>query len=100
MFRIASCARAFEILFAAQRRNGDQPDQRTFQLPHVVLNPSGDEKRHLIRNDDTHRLRFSFQNRNLSFQIGRLDVGDQSPFKSRVESFLESRNFARADNPS
>ena len=40
-------------------------------------------------------LRFFSQDRHLRFEVGRLDVGDESPFEPRSQALLERRNVFR-----
>ncbi len=49
----------------------------------------------IIGQHDLIALRLLLQNRNLGFQIGRLNVGDQSPLKARAEAIFDLGQFLR-----
>ena len=47
---------------------------------------------------DVLAFRLLLDDRNLGFEIRRLDVGDQAPFESRMKAFLKCRDFVAADS--
>ena len=61
----------------------------TLELANVRANALGDEERDFVRQIDFLVFRFFAEDGDLGFEIGRLDVGDQSPFESRPQAFLE-----------
>src|SRR5882762_2493781 len=44
---------------------------------------------------DAKSFGLTFQNSDLGFKVGWLDVGDQSPFKTGVQSLFKRRNASR-----
>src|SRR5438046_635096 len=55
----------------------------------------GDKNRHLGRERDFFRLRFFLQDRHSGFEVGRLDVGNESPFEAITQTLLQSADLVR-----
>ena len=56
---------------------------------------SRDVNRHVVGQRHRFGLRLLLQNRDLRLEIGRLNVGDQSPLETRSQPLLERGNFVR-----
>ena len=75
---------------AGQRRVGEQPDERSFELPDVRLDAAGDVERHVVGQLDALGLGLALEDRDLRLEIRRLDVGDEAPFEAAAQALLES----------
>ena len=53
------------------------------------------EERHIVGKPNALHLRLTTKDGNFRFQIRRFDVGNQSPFETRVEPFLNFGYLAR-----
>ena len=80
-------------LHAIQLAPGDQPHQRAFEFAHVGAHVRGDEQRHIGRQLHLLALRLLLQDGDLGFEIGRLNVGDQSPLKARAQPVFNLGQF-------
>ena len=70
-----------------------QADQRAFQLAHVGADVGGDEQRHIGRQRDLLLLGLLLQNRDLGLEIGRLNVGDQTPLEAAAQAVFDLGQF-------
>src|SRR5688572_17346114 len=73
---------------------GDQSYERSLEFPDIRFDLTGDIQSNVIRKRDVLEVRFLREDCDLCFQIGRLDVCDQTPFKPGVKPLLESRNVS------
>src|SRR5438270_2713555 len=80
---------------AGKGRVSHQSSQRAFQFADVRLNRSRDVFSDVIRQREAIVLRFLLQNSDFCFQVGRLDIRDQSPFKTGAQSFLNGVDVFR-----
>ena len=73
----------------------DQPDQRALQLANIRFDLSGDVDGDVV--GQRHRFCFGLllQNCDLGLQIGRLDIGNESPLEPRSQPLLELPNLVR-----
>ena len=76
-----------------QRGVGDDANQRALELADVRRDDLGDERRHLVGHRNILALGLFPQNRFARFEIGRLNVGEQSPFESRAQARFERLNL-------
>ncbi len=70
-------------------------DQRALKFAHVGAHIRGDEQRHVGRKLHLLVLGLLLQNGDLGFEIGRLNVGDQSPLKTRAQAVFNLGQFLR-----
>jgi hypothetical protein len=82
-------------LFAGQRRVGRNADEGAFEAADVRPDAVGEEIHDFLRQGHAHDLRLLIQNREAHFNIRRLQIGHQAPFKTRDEAMLEVLNFTR-----
>src|SRR6185312_651034 len=80
-------------LGANQRRVRYQADERAFQFTNVGADIGRDIERNIGGQDDFFLLRLLLQNCYLGFEIGRLDVGNQSPLEAAAQPVLEFRQL-------
>src|SRR6185312_2030731 len=76
-----------------QRRVRHQPNERAFQLTDVGANVGGDVQSHVGREGDFFLVSLLLKDGDLSFQVWRLNVGDQSPFKAAAQAVFDFRQF-------
>ena len=69
-----------DLLPVEAGERGDS-NQRTFEFANVGLNLGGDELEHLGAGGEPLGRRLLAQNRDAGFEVGRLNVGHQSPFE-------------------
>ena len=80
-----------------------QAHQRAFQFAHIGAHVTCDKQRHVHRKMRVFQLRLALQDRDLCFQIRRLDVDHQTPLKARAQTIFETvqllgRTIARDDD--
>src|SRR5207237_10170792 len=81
-----------------QRGVRDQPNQCAFQLTNVGADVGGDVEGYVGGHSNLFVLGLLLQDGNLGFQVRRLNVGAQTPFKAAGEEDLNLHQFlARAD---
>ena len=103
ILRSCTCTRCFSTCCAicsvigvpGQRGIGDQLDQRAFQFAHVRLGLGRHEGPHVVRQLDAFRFGLLVQDGHLGLEIGRLDVGHQSPFEARAQTLHQAGNVLR-----
>src|SRR5712691_1152850 len=87
---------------AGQRSIRHQARQRAFQFAYVGFDCPRNIFRNVVRQAEAFVLRFFLQNGDLSLEIRRLDVRDQSPLKPRAKPLLDGidvlRQAVRGDN--
>ena len=64
-----------------ERREGGHADQRTFEFADVALDLRCDELEDVVGHADVVHLRFLAQDGDAGFQLGRLDVCDETPLE-------------------
>ena len=67
---------------AGQTGEGEQADQRPFELPDVILDVLGHVEQHIIGDDDVLLFDFLLQDRDAFLEVRRLDIGDQPPLEA------------------
>ena len=95
MFFIASWASIFEIgtprrVEIATRRTSEPSSSRTLLLILLAIKIAMSSGK-----IDAVEVRLAFQDRDLGLEIGRLDIGDQSPLETRMQPLLQRRYLAR-----
>src|SRR5579884_1393 len=70
-----------------------QANQRAFELAHVGTNISRDEQGNVGRKRDPLLLRFLLQDRDLSLEVWRLNVSDQSPLEAAAQPVFNFRQL-------
>ena len=80
---------------AGQRRERRDAVEVPFELADVRAHALGDEERDFVRQVDLLLFRFLAKDRDLRLEVGRLDVGDQSPLEARAEPLFERRDLFR-----
>ena len=76
-------------------RIGDDSCQCAFQLADVVVDAVGDGEHHVVRHVKMLKSGFLSEDRYARFEIGRLDVCDEAPFKARAQTVFERLNLSR-----
>ena len=66
-----------------------------FELADVRAHALGDEKRDFVRQIDSLLFRFLAKDGHFRFEIGWLDVGDESPLESRSKPLLQRGDVFR-----
>src|ERR1700687_750039 len=91
------CQKARRLLFVdlalVDRGKRLDPCQCTLELSDVALHLVRDEVENLFWNQRAVVAQLRMKNGKTGFKVRRLDVGNQSPFKSRTEPVLECRDF-------
>src|SRR6266850_3109121 len=81
-------------LFACERRERSDSDESAFKPANIRSDTVGEEIDDIVRQLDTHELRFLVENGEAHFNVGRLQVGNQTPLETRDEAMFEILNFA------
>ena len=76
-------------LSADQGGMSNQTDQRSFQFANVRADVRGDVESDVGGQCDLLLLGFLLKNRDFGFEIGRLDVGDQSPLEAAAQAVFD-----------
>ena len=71
----------------------DDANERAFELADVRRNDLGDERRYLVGHGNFFAFGLFAQNRFARFQVGSLNVGEQSPFEPGAQPRLEGLDF-------
>src|ERR1044071_4095415 len=80
-------------LFAAERGKGGDAHERAFLPADVCANAGGQEIAGLVAQVNTAGMRFLPQDRHACLNIGRWELGRESPLETGNESMLEIRNL-------
>ena len=78
-----------------QRRERRHADQRTLELADVAIDAAGDEFEHVVRHIQAIHLRLLAQDRDAGLQLGRLNIGDQTPLEAGPQPVLQCRKLFR-----
>ena len=76
-------------LDAIQAAPGDEAHERAFELADVGADVRGDEESDVDGQADVLALGLLLQDGDLGFEVGRLDVGDQSPLEAGAQTVFE-----------
>ena len=91
---LSTCCAVDEIdVRAGERSVGHQADQRAFELADVGLDGARDVFGDVVWNLDVLVLALLLQNRDFGFEVGRLNVRDESPFESRAQALFNRGDF-------
>ncbi len=72
-----------------QRGEGGHPDQGALQLTDVARDPRGDELQYLRRGVQLLLHRLLTEDRDPGLQLGRLDIGSQTPLEAVAQAVLQ-----------
>ena len=73
-----------------EARISGNPDERAFELPDVVADVGGDEGQYLGWDPaEVLRLGLLAKDREAGLELGRLDVGDQTPLEPGAQPVLQ-----------
>ena len=80
---------------AGERRVDRDLVEMAFELADVRANALGDEERHFLRRSASLVLRLLAKDGHFGLEIGRLDVGGESPLESRAQPLFERGDLFR-----
>src|SRR5438034_9142169 len=71
------------------------PRQRALELADVALDLVRDEVQDFLRHKACAAAQLGVEDREASFEVWRLDVGEEAPLESRSQPLLQCRNLVR-----
>jgi len=78
-----------------ERAVGNQADQCALEFADIRFYFTGDVESDVVGHGDILPLRFLLDNGDLRFEVGRLDVCDQTPFEPGVKTLFKRRYLSR-----
>ena len=79
---------------AVHKANGAELAYRALDLSDIGAQVFGKKFQHLLRDLNAHLLCLVFDNGNAQLRVGRLNIGNQTPFKAGLESILQGLNVS------